>query len=337
MTIQASDFHSLYRNCFLKYPDYTEINLKLQEEFPNLLLIDDSANRDKRIIQVISKMRAALANNFKGQGDNPTLDHFKLCTSSIPNSAAFWLMFSKKVPFENPTADKVRILFVSRIKQLQDELQRLGIKDNESLKDFFEDAEFFENQRRLTLPAQAPSPQKGYYKPGGDCSMNVGFLRKFNEPSTLSNMYSEEELERSMPEFADQIRNIRDGFAARAVNGELIKEIIVVHSDKNSNFSEISLSPYDAKAYPHYPYIVTLCALVYNEIKNDRIHSMNEAVSFAMAQLKHNSILIPNEEENIDPINLMIECAGAVKSQFAEAIAKIEKDQGSKEQQGEKN
>jgi hypothetical protein len=316
MTITASDFHSLYNNAF-KFSDSAKA--QIQDEIPNLLLID-STNREGKILEALTNIRAILAKGMKGQDDNPLLFDLKQSSGTIPNSDKFWGMFSRKVPFETHTATTIRNLFLSRIKPLQDELQKLGIKDKAALQDFFENPDYFKKQ-------PLAQPQPGYYKPGADGHMNVMHAKRVEGPSIPSNWYSEEELDQSLPEIASQVRNIRDGFTARAVAGELIREKIMVDNGKDGQSrSTILLTPYNPKTEAMYPYPITMNALIYHEIKNGRIKSKKEAYTYALQQITTNPLFnLYSATQEVNQMTIMEACFKSI-NQFNKAFEKLAKD-----------
>jgi hypothetical protein len=99
-------------------------------------------------------------------------------------------------------------------------------------------------------------------------------------PFIPRNIYSEAALMHSPPSIADPIRKFRDLLCKSAQDGTLIQEKIVVVFDPPKFEASISLAPYDPESDGlDYPYLITMSAFIYDEIKNGRIRSKGEAIS----------------------------------------------------------
>jgi hypothetical protein len=316
--ISAADFQNIYKKCFNEFYSYSDQYNQVRDELPNLLLINPE-KRDEAIVEGIKRIRTILTEQANGTiNEHPALARLKLLSTSIPTGVTFWNMFSAKVPFD--AMEKVKNLFVSRIKTLQDELEKHGITDRNSLEEFL--SGFSTSKKTIAHPST--NSEGGYFKPGADSKMHIGFAQQLNISTIPANMYSEKELEQAQPEIANQIRNIRDSFAAKAKQGQLITEKIVIQKNPLSGQYLITLTYYDSKIDgPIYPYTVTLNALIFDQIKQGSIRTKEEAYRYALKQIMENPLFKIGSDEEISSEMLIIQCAQSI-NQFNDAFASLQ-------------
>lgn len=322
-SIGVEDFHRLYRSCFINTSQRNDTLDEIEKEIPNLVLRDSSHDRNQRIAQTIMRMRAIFAENSSASEESPSLLQLVEASSSIPKGKEFWIMCSKAIPFE--TQPIVQNLFIKRIKQLQDDLKKLKIYHNEALRQFFLDWEFFTKPCPLSAlnSRNALSFQGAYFKLHNDTHMSVGSTRQVSEPTIPTNIYSEEELERIEPQYINRLKSIRDHFIAVAVSGNLIQYRIFFDRLQN----EFDLTRYDKIIEPVYPYVATLCALIYNELKKERLHSMKAVSRFAELQLQYNHLFNPSKEEEIDLTKMRAACKMVARRDFFPFFKPLERQQ----------
>lgn len=317
MAIGATDFHQVYRKCFIESSSLSEEIDKVREEIPNLLLIDEG-NREEKIIETIKKIRSILPNKDAALKDHPALLRLKLFSQSIQGSVTFWNTFSPAFPFEN--APQVKTLFVNRIKSLQDDLQKRGIDTPSSLNLFFEDPEFFTRVKK-----SKPSSSTGYFKPGNDTPVSIQAAQKHTGHAEGLNWYSERSIEESFPNLASEIRTIRDSVCAKARRELITEQVAGVPNQLTGKIDRFILVPIDqTMAHPDTPYMLTVCALVYNAIKEGRVRSLEEAHQYGWEQLANNPILERDKNKNIDELELWTTCAQMIDIGFGEAFQSMQ-------------
>lgn len=308
MGIDAAHFHTLYQKCFIDPITCVreEPSLEVKEKLLDLLTIS-LENSETKMFETISTIRSLFTKSNPLSTDHPTLERLKIFSRSVENGEAFWLLFSKKIPFES--AKPIQKLWINRFKALGEELGRLKINDRNALQQFLENSEYF-------TPPAVPSRSNTNKQ---ESHVDIVLQQNYSNETIPDNIYSEKMLQRLHPEMISQIRSIRNAFCIVALQGNLITKKIIVERGSLTGIPRILLVDYDPKNEKSYPIVTTLMALIYSQIEADRIHSRDKAFVFMCKQLKENpTFSIGNTE--IDQKQLIAECIGLL-NQFDEIFA----------------
>lgn len=282
MFLTAVQFHKIYTECFTNTQTIynSDAYYTAQYELSNLL---DITNKDEKIIEIMKKIRADFVDK-KGLPENPTLSRFMACSANLKigetplkNGEAFWKMFSSSLPFD--TAVPIQKLAVKRFRELQQDFQE-KLK-GQSLSECLSNPNFFDRpEEQANIPSTGAG---GYYKEGASSNTPIGYVSNREVPHIEGNYYSEKELDRLPTAAANQARNIRDAFAQRALNGEIITDKIIIEVNPYTNNVSFSITE---NTNPVAQYAVTMSALVYEEIKAGRIRTRLEADDYVKTVLQ---------------------------------------------------
>lgn len=283
MFLNAVQFHKIYTECFIN--SQTSYNADAyytaQYELSKLLVIDN--NQDEKIVEIMKNMRAGFADK-QGFPENPTLSRFMVCSANlkigktpIKNGEAFWKMFSSSLPFDNANAVPIQKLAVKRFQELQKDFHE-KLK-GQSLMECLSNPNFFDQPEETEVTTYT---EGGYYKEGAISKTPIVYSHNREQTGIDGNMYSEQELDRLPKDSANQLRNIRDTWTRRALQGEVITDTVIV--DRNPFTGRISFSLVENKNIV-VQYAVTMKAIIYEEVKNGHIRTRLEADAYVTQTL----------------------------------------------------
>ena len=282
--ILASDFHKVYRACFLENPCYSFTqSMSIQNAFCRLVLIDEK-DREGKIVEIIKELRSYFITNDGKENETFLRLQTEANCESFPTAKLFLTLFSPKLPFEK--SESVKKICIERINMLQDDIQKLGIKDDVSLTKFLYKPNFFEEEKKVDSSSSSSSVKSStdirYETPLFDESKATGI-----------NMFSDICLSNQPEDIRQRLLDIREEWLSCVRKGDMITDQLLIVQQQGNKLQgtgskyTIYMHPVDLKKDPVYPIVNTLKMLVYDEIENNRIHSKEEAEKFVLHQISH--------------------------------------------------
>lgn len=309
----AKQFCDLYRSCFneLNVSDQAAIRdhstyQAVQEELPQLIL----ANTEGKVIDEIKKIKNLFA---RSQESLFLFGQLKSFSAKVENSAKFWGLFDSKIPLSQLDQDgPVRTLMTDRVGYLQVDVEfevrkKQILLDEDSLKACLNDSHFFDPPKKMA---------KG--------SFGVNYIPGLKISEKSRSFYSDKYVETREPNYIEALKSAREECINLAKAGQLIKVHFGITFPTASDPARVNKTPITIRSVESIVSMVcdTMTALVYNEKREGRISSMQEAMAFIETQIQENRLFSDaNETLTASGKNLLKACKKAVNEELGDVFA----------------